>query len=251
MVVWWWGKGCAMAAVVQSVQSGLRGQVLNARLQAAIGTESLMRCCTPSLPAPSHTSGFRQPVWAPPVMVSADPCPSRPYTRNTLPLQVKRDEALQLQSRLEAVEALVGERKKVLGSDVVEPAVRVAMAPAYSGAAQERGTGCFMRMKAHVEAHVDECGTDMLIGATSEFLGCRLELPSVLVAKALPMHRTTGTCCDGLRGVAKGEWAQRVGRAARRGRQSLGELCGPPVKGACASVRLAALQGRARAWVAV
>ncbi|KXZ52425.1 hypothetical protein GPECTOR_9g469 [Gonium pectorale] len=97
--------------------------------------------------------------------------------------QVVADEGRKLQSRVSQLLADVTAAARALPVDVVEPAVRDAMRPAYHAAKGDRGAGVFGRMKGGVEGSVVENGRGALVSAAGALEQQAAELLSGLVGR--------------------------------------------------------------------
>ncbi|KXZ52426.1 hypothetical protein GPECTOR_9g470 [Gonium pectorale] len=97
--------------------------------------------------------------------------------------QVVTDEGRKLQSRVSQLLADVTAAARALHVDVVEPAVRDAMRPAYHAAKGDRGAGVFGRMKGGVEGFVAKHGRGALVSAAGALEQQAAELLSGLVGR--------------------------------------------------------------------
>ncbi|KAG2445202.1 hypothetical protein HYH02_008670 [Chlamydomonas schloesseri] len=84
--------------------------------------------------------------------------------------QVRRDQDRQLAQALGELQSGLVEASKALSQDVVEPAVKAALGETYLAAANERGTGSFMRMKQQMEIGVAHLARTMLPAAAQALL---------------------------------------------------------------------------------
>ncbi|KAG2493806.1 hypothetical protein HYH03_008025 [Edaphochlamys debaryana] len=92
---------------------------------------------------------------------------------DALQKQVRREAERQLRTCLQAATARAAEAAKELSHGVLEPAVQAFMRPAYTGAAEERGKGSFMRMRSLMCDHVAERG-DAALDRATQLLGAEV-----------------------------------------------------------------------------
>lgn len=94
------------------------------------------------------------------------------------------DEKRRVTDVLDALAGRVGEAQRDLSREVISPAVKSAMTPAYNTCSGETGSGQFARMKAAMASHVDQNKGRMFTGAAAKMEDRLRELAVALKATA-------------------------------------------------------------------
>ncbi|KXZ43164.1 hypothetical protein GPECTOR_99g799 [Gonium pectorale] len=96
--------------------------------------------------------------------------------------RMRADESRKLESVVTEALKAATQAARAPHVDVVETAMRAVMQPAYDAARADRGLGKFGRMKAAVEAHVEEVMPDALVGVAAEVASILLDVEGRLRA---------------------------------------------------------------------